>query len=134
MHATTVALEDKGVLIRGASGAGKSALALDLMSRGAVLVSDDKTRLEDVQGKIIATAPEQIRGLIEARGVGLLKADSVASAQIALIIDLDQLETDRLPPFRQTTLIGHQLPLLRRVEHAHFPAAIVQYLRYGRYA
>lgn len=116
----------------GASGAGKSSLALKLMSLGATLVSDDQTWLNLRNGSLIASAPETIKGLIEARGVGLLRADTVESAAVALAIDMDQPETERLPIRREIALLGLSVNLLHKVEHDHFPAAILQYLRAGR--
>ncbi len=134
LHASCVALGACGVLILGASGAGKSALALELMARGAMLVSDDRTRLELRDGIPVATAPEAIRGMIEARGVGLLRAQTVPCAAITLAGDMDRVETERLPPRREVTLLGRPITLLHKAEHAHFPAAIVQYLKGGRAA
>lgn len=116
----------------GASGAGKSALALELMARGAVLVSDDKTWVRAEDGQLIARAPDTIRGMIEARGLGILNADPLDRAALTLAIDLDKVETTRLPQRRKFCLSGQSLPLLHRVDHAHFPAAILQMLKAGR--
>ena len=131
-HATTVALEGRALLIEGASGAGKSALALQLMAFGAALVSDDRTDLHRDGEQVIASAPPAIRGLIEARGLGLLNADTAPPAPVAALVDLDRIETDRLPPLRQVTLLGCRLPLLLRVESIHFAPALLQFLRAGR--
>lgn len=132
LHASCVALSGSGVLILGAAGRGKSALALQLMALGCDLVSDDRTAVVAAGGKLIAAAPARIRGLIEARGVGILAADAIAAARLALVVDLDQEETDRLPPPRRHVMLGVALPLLHRIESAHFPAAILQYLKAGR--
>ncbi len=134
LHATTVALGARAVVITGASGTGKSALGLELISRGAVLVADDRTRIDCRSGALIASSPPAIRGMIEARGVGLLTADTVAQAMVVLAVDLDTPETERLPPMRETRILRQSVALLHRVEHAHFPAAIVQYLKGGRRA
>ena len=74
LHATAVAVDDQAVLIEGASGSGKSALALTLMAFGAVLVADDRVLLQIAGGNLIATPPATIAGRIEARGMGILKA------------------------------------------------------------
>ena len=114
---------------------GKSALALQLMALGADLVADDGTLIRrGAEGGLWASCPEPIAGRIEARGVGILAADSVPSAQLVLVVDLDQPEPDRLPPFRKITLLGEEVDLLLRVDHAHFASAILQYLKAGRAA
>jgi HPr kinase/phosphorylase len=119
-------------LIFGASGSGKSGLALQLMAFGCELVSDDRTVVAARNGVLLATAPARIRGRIEARGVGLLAAAPAAAARIVLAVDLDRTESDRLPPWRSRTVLGVELPLLHGVESAHFPAAVLQYLKAGR--
>ena len=133
-HASCVAYAGRGVLIRGASGRGKSALALRLMALGAELVADDRTELRLENGTVMARAPEAIRGMIEARFVGILAAKALECAPIHLVIDMNHVETDRLPPKRNTELLGQSLPLLYRVDADHFPAAVIQLLAYGRKA
>ncbi|WP_158965401.1 HPr kinase/phosphorylase [Chachezhania sediminis] len=131
-HATTVAFDQGAVLILGASGSGKSGLGLSLMALGARLVADDRTVLT-VDGKeIVASAPPTIRGLIEARGVGILNAPVVDRAPVRLVVDLDRTETDRLPPVRHRTVVGQSVPLLHKVDSAHFPSAILHYIAWGR--
>ncbi|WP_415184884.1 HPr kinase/phosphorylase [Phaeovulum sp.] len=132
VHASAVALLGRGVLILGASGAGKSSLALELMALGARLVSDDQTTVTARRGVLYASAPAPIRGLIEARGIGLLRADPVAEAGLVLAIDLDHDEKDRLPPCREWHALDCALPLVLRVRGAHFSAGIIQYLKAGR--
>ena len=134
LHASCVAVQGRGVLILGRSGAGKSALALQLMAYGADLVSDDRTELTAEGDHLIARPPESIQGLIEARGLGLLQASFAAQTTIALVVDLDQTETTRLPPERQVTLLGISLPLVLAVPQPHFPAAILCYLKGERFA
>ena len=132
IHASCVALGDVGVLILGASGSGKSALSLQLMSLGASLVSDDRTVLDLVDGEILASPPATIAGLIEARGVGVLYAHHIGSVPVRLVVDLNLTETQRLPVARTTRLLEKELPCLHKVEGPHFPAAILQYLKGGR--
>ena len=80
IHASCVALGRSAVLLVGPSGSGKSALALELMALGAELVADDRTVLSLHDTGLIASCPASIRGRIDARGVGLLAADTVARA------------------------------------------------------
>jgi len=132
LHATTVAQDGRGVLILGPAGAGKSALGLALLAMGCRLVADDRTILTLEQGRIVARCPPPLRGLIEARGVGLLNAAPIDEAHLALVVDLGAPEADRLPPFRSVTLLGHALPLLHNPATGHFAAAVLQYLVAGR--
>lgn len=134
LHATTVAFDGKGLLIMGASGSGKSALALLLMGLGATLVADDQTLLTAEHGQIIATCPAPLAGMIEARGVGLLNAPHLHHAPITLVVDLDQTETARLPEYRQITLLGQPLSLVLGSKSPHFPVSLRHYVLHGRRA
>lgn len=132
LHASCVAAHGKAVLILGASGAGKSALSLDLMSRGAELVSDDRTQLTLRADRLEADAVNTIAGFIEARGVGILKATPTGPMPLALVVDLDKEETARLPNHYTFTRFGVTVPLLYRVLYPHFAPAILQFLKAGR--
>lgn len=134
LHATCIALDRRAALILGPAGSGKSGLALRLMAMGAVLVSDDQTSVRRMGADLLASAPAAIRGRIEARGVGLLTADTVADVPIRLLIDLGETETHRLPPERDRDILGCKIPLVYGVESAHFSAAILQLLKAGRCA
>lgn len=131
VHGSSVGIggSARGVLILGASGRGKSALALQLMALGAELVADDRTIVHSEAGRLIATCPEPLRGLIEARGVGLLRAEPMSRAEVVLIVDLDKTETERLPVPRLREIGGIAVPCLHNVEQGYFPAAILQYLK-----
>lgn len=129
IHASCVAIDRRAVLILGAPGAGKSALALELISRGADLVSDDRTTLVRDEDRIIAYAPETIQGLIEAREVGVLALDDVGPAQVMFVVDLDRHEGERIPELYMTELLGVPLPVLHKSDMSHFPAAIMVYLK-----
>jgi serine kinase of HPr protein (carbohydrate metabolism regulator) len=112
IHATCVAIEGHGVLIRGPSGAGKSDLALRLIDGGALLVADDRVALSIEGGRLVARAPRPLAGLMEVRGLGIVEVPSAASAPILLVCDLaDRVE--RLPDAETATLAGVALPLLR---------------------
>ncbi len=121
VHATCVAFRRRGrswraVLLRGPSGAGKSDLALRLIESGARLVADDQTELVRRGKSVIATAPARIAGLIEARGVGIVKLardQLVARAPVVLLVDLASPERiERLPESAREPLLGVALPVL----------------------
>ncbi|MGL6209743.1 MAG: HPr kinase/phosphorylase [Paracoccaceae bacterium] len=134
LHASCVAVDGKGLLILGPSGSGKSSLALRLIALGAVLVADDRTEVTPGPGGLIARCPPALRGLIEARGMGILNAPHLAEAPITLAVDLKATETDRLPPQRSIVIAGSAIDLVHGQQSDHFPAAILCYLRHGRHA
>jgi len=132
LHASCVALGNRGLLILGKSGSGKSSLALEFLALGAKLVSDDQTILKQVDGSPRAHAPDQLFGKIEARGIGILAADAQPSARVELAVDLDQIELDRIPKSRMINLLGLDIPLLHFVDTRSFPYGVLQYLKGGR--
>ena len=132
LHASCVAAHGRAVLVTGPSGAGKSSLCLTLLALGARLVSDDRTLVTATPQGLVASCPsDAIRGLIEARGIGLLRADPLDQVPVALVVDLGQVETHRLPPPRHITMLGATLPLLHRPQTDAFPAALMVYLSQG---
>lgn len=131
LHASCVALEGRGVLILGPSGAGKSALALSMIAAGCLLVADDRTRITRAADGRLMARPPAAPGLIEARGIGILRAPHVASASLVLAVDLARQETERLPPRRLMTLLGRPLPLVLGAGNAHLVAPLVVYLKGG---
>jgi len=96
IHASCVAIGNHGVLLLGPSGAGKSDLALRLIDGGAKLVADDRTLLFLAKGVLHAKAPASIRGLLEIRGVGIVKLPLRSNVKIALVVRLGR-EGARLP-------------------------------------
>jgi serine kinase of HPr protein (carbohydrate metabolism regulator) len=125
VHATCVALRSPGtsagrawraVLLRGPSGAGKSDLALRLIDGGGRLVADDQTRLTRRGRGLIATAPAALAGLMEVRGVGIVKfarGQVLARAPLSLLVDLVSSErVERLPDPIEENLLGVGLPVL----------------------
>ncbi|MGH1369622.1 MAG: HPr kinase/phosphorylase [Maritimibacter sp.] len=135
LHATTVAIGAAGVVIIGPSGAGKSALALELINRGAVLVSDDLTRMsKSPETGLVAHAPDQMAGVIEARFVGLIRTPFQAAARVQLVVDLSRDEQDRLPQAHEIVILGEAIPCLLRVDGPHFAASIMALIKGGRQA
>lgn len=106
VHATTVDIAGLGVLILGASGAGKSDLALRLIADGALLVADDQTEVASVSGGLRARSPQRTFGLIEARGVGIIRAAVKTATIVKLVVSLVETEPDRMPEPRTWSLPG----------------------------
>ena len=132
LHATTVAWQGRAVVAFGPSGSGKTELALSLMAHGADLVADDGTLLRREAATLVAEAAPAIAGLIEARGIGILRAQNAAAAQVVLAIDMGQIEPERLPPERSVSWLGVSVPLIFRVVAPHFAPAVLQMLKAGR--
>jgi serine kinase of HPr protein (carbohydrate metabolism regulator) len=105
LHATSVAIDGLGVVIEGPSGSGKSDLALRLIDRGAVLVSDDVTLLTRVGGVLRVRAPDTIRARMEVRGVGIVALPQVQDVPLALVIRLTD-SVPRMPDRRQRRIAG----------------------------
>lgn len=99
LHASCVAIEGRGVLLAGPSGAGKSDLALRLIDGGAALVSDDQVELFMKDGRLWAAAPPALEGLLEIRGVGLVRLPFIGAVPVDLYVDLVAFGTQvaRLP-------------------------------------
>jgi serine kinase of HPr protein (carbohydrate metabolism regulator) len=111
LHATTVAIDGRGVMIVGPSGSGKSDLALRLIDRGAVLVSDDYTDFSASGGALTAAPPPTIAGRIEIRGIGIVELPHLAGARVAMLVDLAG-EGDRMPEPRYESVAGVDLPAI----------------------
>lgn len=112
IHASCVAIGGRAVLLAGRPGAGKSDLALRLIDRGAILVSDDYTELRRSEGRLLARAPATIAGRIEVRGVGVVETAAAADVPVCLHADLDEAP-ERLPEARRIELAGLAIPSIR---------------------
>ncbi|PCI86160.1 MAG: serine/threonine protein kinase [Hyphomicrobiales bacterium] len=113
MHATSIFLDGLGILIGGPSGIGKSALALDLLndahgfdnvllnSGGSLLVADDQTHIgRDERGesvKLVARCPKNIEGMLEVRGLGIIKVPHKSPAPIDLYVEIVDDLPERMP-------------------------------------
>jgi len=107
LHASCVVIDGHGILLRGPSGAGKSDLALRLIDQGGQLVSDDYTDIHVTDAHLMATAPPTIQGLLEVRGVGIVKLPRVEQVAVTALFDLVQgAEVERLPEAQTDHILG----------------------------
>ena len=118
IHAGCVVIGEAGILIRGASGSGKSCLArhlIDAAQRGGVfarLVADDRVALSTQHGRLIARPNRAIAGKMEVRGLGIVAAPHEDAAVIRLVADCVAETPPRLPEDteRSVTIAGIALP------------------------
>lgn len=115
LHASAVLVGAGAVLIRGPSGSGKSRLVLALIEtaesgrlRFARLVADDRTQVAPAHGRLLASPPPALAGLLEVRGLGLRRVEFEPQAVVTLVVDLAAQDGDRLPAAasRMTELEG----------------------------
>lgn len=118
VHATAVAVGEAGMLILGASGSGKSRLAMALIAMGRQggrftrLVGDDRVRLRFLHGRVVAGPHPAIAGRIEERGVGILETCWEAGAVIRCVVSLGAAPPDRMPEPATVPLGPLTLPCL----------------------
>jgi serine kinase of HPr protein (carbohydrate metabolism regulator) len=121
VHASAVLVGSRAVLIRGPSGAGKSRLAVKLIEaargglvRFARLVGDDRVHLEVAGRRLLVRPAETLAGLVEVRGVGIIRLPHEPSAVVGLVVDLGAADAERLPAERKeiTEIEGIALPRL----------------------
>lgn len=116
IHATCISYRDNGILLIGPSGSGKSDLALRMMmNKGAQLVADDRTDVEEKFGRLRATCPENIRGMMEVRGIGLCRFEPCPSV-------LSNWRSNWFPPGKNRTSAGSRNGRILRSENTQNPS------------
>lgn len=113
IHASAVLVGPQAILIRGPAGSGKSRLALALLDAGVSgllpftrLVTDDRAYVEAMNGRLLVRPPDQLKGLIEVRGVGIRHLPFEPLAAVSWVVDLAAVDADRLPqPEAETAVI-----------------------------
>ena len=114
VHAGLIALLGasgwRGVLVEGPSGAGKSDLALRALDLGFRLVADDRAELWRSGGRLFGRAPDALAGLIEVRGLGVVREPALAFAEVALLVRSGTPE--RLPEAASVSMLGVTIPLM----------------------
>jgi HPr kinase/phosphorylase len=112
VHGTAIAIDGHGVLLTGHSGAGKSDLALRLIDRGAMLISDDAVVVGDSDGLPWLGQSPNIAGKLEVRGVGICQVPSTKGAQLRLVVHLVEA-VERMPEVGLTEIAGFHVPSLQ---------------------
>ena len=113
VHGTAIAVNERGLLIIGASGSGKSGLGLELICLGAQLVADDQVLLSQSNTGVCMHAPHSITNQIEARFVGIITSPAVRFADLHYVVDLDATCSNRLPERETVVVLGQSVPFLR---------------------
>jgi HPr kinase/phosphorylase len=123
LHATCVQIGGVGVVLLGASGVGKSDLALRLIDAGALLVADDQLYVEATETGLLGRPVEKLAGLLEVRGLGIMRLPYCRVSPLGLVVDLDRARpVPRLPEPSSYTLLGTELRYLR-LDPRHASAA-----------
>jgi HPr kinase/phosphorylase len=113
LHATCVQLGGVGVVLLGASGVGKSDLALRLIDGGALLVADDQLRIEAGPAGLLGRPAEALAGLLEVRGLGILRLPYCRVSLLGLVVELDRAgAVSRLPEPSTYPVLGTELRCL----------------------
>ena len=110
MHASCVDVNGSGVLIVGRSGSGKSSLAINLLALGSKLVADDQCELIRKNNGFRISKPASLPKSIEIRGVGLVSVPMVNETSLDWVVNMDEVEKERMPTPRFTELGGFRVP------------------------
>ena len=110
MHASCVDVNGSGILIVGRSGSGKSSLAINLLALGSKLVADDQCELVRKDDGFRISKPASLPKSIEIRGVGLVSVPIVKETSLDWVVNMDEVEKERMPTPRFTEIGGFRVP------------------------
>ncbi|MEM8787998.1 MAG: serine kinase [Pseudomonadota bacterium] len=131
VHASCVAVEGRGALITGRSGAGKSQLAMKMIGLGAELIADDQVELHFDPDRIALRPPVALAGLIEVRGMGIVRLAHAMSAELVLVVDMDTAHEARFPHLRNTYFTNLWFPLIAGRGRPNLAYEVMACLRSG---
>lgn len=112
IHATFVLLNKRGILLQGESGSGKSDIALRLIeNKGAELVADDAVEIFVRNGKLLGKAPDNLKGMLEVRGIGIVRYPYIKDATVDVLVELKNRpeEIERMPIKQQEIILGLEI-------------------------
>ncbi|MBO6519444.1 MAG: serine/threonine protein kinase [Rhodospirillales bacterium] len=127
LHASAVAIGGRGILLLGPSGAGKSDLALRLIDDGAVLVADDRVDIAVSEADVFLSPPNVLAGLLEVRGVGIVRRDHEAKVSLSLVVDL--VKPDQVPRLPESLVGDFMGAAVRRIALDPFEASALAKIR-----
>lgn len=116
IHGTLISYDNKGILLIGKSGSGKSDLALRMIiNHKAFLVADDRVILENIDNKLIGQAPENLFGLIEIRGIGIIECRAIRKIDICLCVELcdNKYDIERMPDDSFIDFLDIKIPKIK---------------------
>ncbi len=112
-HSTSVVVEDSGLLIIGESGIGKSDLALRMIDSGAMLIADDVTICKKINNFIYLFSPEETKGLLEVREIGIITVPFIENIKLSLVVQLTNDENKRYPEKEKCLILGIKVPKIK---------------------
>lgn len=110
VHGTALIWHEKGLLLKGSSGSGKSDLALRLIDKGARLIADDQVLLTLKEKSIVMSCPSEIKGKIEAFGLGILNCKMIAHEAPLFLVCALKSRVKRLFKLRTETIETLAIP------------------------
>ncbi len=111
IHASCVNFKGKGILLLGDSGFGKSEMCLRLIyDYGAVLVADDRVDITIKQQSVYASVPQVLAGLLEVRGIGIIKLKYRRKSKVDMVVKLTNQKIERLPEKEFYDFDGIKMP------------------------
>ena len=131
LHASAVTAHGRGLLILGSAGAGKTTLAVEMIALGARLIADDRTEVANGAEGLKLSAPQALSGLVELRGIGLIRLPALASAPLAFAVDLDHEAGSRLPEPGVLPLLDTAVPRIFGKGRAGLAPALMALLQAG---
>lgn len=137
IHASCVKYSDYGIIFVGKSGVGKSDMCLRfILEHQAQLVSDDRTNIRYESGCLVASAPQNLQGLLEVRGLGIKRVPSIAKQRLHLVVELVKKSSlvERMPQPEFWNIDGVKVPYIRLCAfEASAPDKVIAALKWQTY-
>ena len=127
LHGVLMDIYGKGILITGASGSGKSEIALELIKRGHVLIADDRVDVSRIHNSIVGHSPELLVGMLEIRGIGIIDVAKMFGASALLSKDnIDMvIHLEKFDPTADYARIGNEDDLFTTILGVDIPTLVL---------